>query len=114
MAFTSGPVAAVTAALLTLSESSTIINLLARSFLMQDALLDTFDATLVGGGCEGYIVGFFPVSFPFNSWRGFILGFLGHVQKDSGGFDVLVVDAMHRANFASRICHSCKPNCEAK
>lgn len=36
------------------------------------------------------------------------------VQGDSLGYDVLVVDAMHKANFASRLCHSCRPNCEAK
>ncbi|CAI7777061.1 unnamed protein product, partial [Closterium sp. NIES-54] len=35
-------------------------------------------------------------------------------QGDEAGYDVLVVDAMHRANFASRLCHSCSPNCEAK
>lgn len=47
MAFTSGPLAAVSAAILVLSESSTITNLLARSFLVEDALLDTFDGTLI-------------------------------------------------------------------
>ena len=26
----------------------------------------------------------------------------------------LVVDVMHKANYASRICHLCRPNCEAK
>jgi hypothetical protein len=36
------------------------------------------------------------------------------MQGDSLGYDVLVVDAMHKANFASRLCHSCRPNCEAK
>ncbi|KAF6169256.1 hypothetical protein GIB67_013686, partial [Kingdonia uniflora] len=35
-------------------------------------------------------------------------------QGDHDGHDVVVVDAMHKANFASRICHSCHPNCEAK
>ncbi|XP_024381473.1 histone-lysine N-methyltransferase ATXR3 isoform X3 [Physcomitrium patens] len=35
-------------------------------------------------------------------------------KGDSWGYDVLVVDAMHKANFASRLCHSCRPNCEAK
>ncbi|KAG0624404.1 hypothetical protein M758_3G245200 [Ceratodon purpureus] len=35
-------------------------------------------------------------------------------KGDSLGYDVLVVDAMHKANFASRLCHSCRPNCEAK
>ena len=47
MTFTSGPLAAITAAVLTLSESSTLINLISRTFLIQDALIDTFDGTLV-------------------------------------------------------------------
>ncbi|KAF5939884.1 hypothetical protein HYC85_021051 [Camellia sinensis] len=33
---------------------------------------------------------------------------------DADGYDLVVVDAMHKANYASRICHSCRPNCEAK
>jgi hypothetical protein len=33
---------------------------------------------------------------------------------DLGGYDLLVVDAMHKANFASRLCHSCTPNCATK
>ncbi|KAF6172366.1 hypothetical protein GIB67_025226 [Kingdonia uniflora] len=28
------------------------------------------------------------------------------------GYDLAVVDTMHKANFASRICHSGRPNCE--
>ncbi|KAJ5980175.1 hypothetical protein N7481_007473 [Penicillium waksmanii] len=52
MAFTSGPLAAVSAALLVLSESSTITNLLSRSFLVEDALMDTFDGTLIARGQE--------------------------------------------------------------
>lgn len=36
------------------------------------------------------------------------------MQGDASGYDVLVIDAMHKANFASRLCHSCRPNCEAK
>jgi hypothetical protein len=47
MAFTSGPLAAISAAILVLSESSAITNLLSRSFLVEDALLDTFDGTLI-------------------------------------------------------------------
>lgn len=47
MAFTSGPLAAISAALLVLSESSAITNVLSRSFLVEDALIDTFDGTLV-------------------------------------------------------------------
>ncbi|CEJ61111.1 hypothetical protein PMG11_09653 [Penicillium brasilianum] len=47
MAFTSGPLAAVSAALLVLTESATITNLLSRSFMVEDALIDTFDGTLI-------------------------------------------------------------------
>lgn len=47
MAFTSGPLAAISAAILVLGESSAITNVLSRSFLVEDALIDTFDGTLV-------------------------------------------------------------------
>lgn len=47
LAFVNGPLAVFTTVLLILSESSTIISLLSRNFLLQDALLDTFDGTLV-------------------------------------------------------------------
>ena len=57
MAFTSGPVAAVTAALLTLSESSTLINLFSRTFLIEDALVDTFDGTLLSRECTNLVEG---------------------------------------------------------
>jgi uncharacterized protein involved in cysteine biosynthesis len=57
MAFTSGPVAAVTAALLTLSESSTIINMLSRTFLIEDALTDVFDGTLLSRECTNLVEG---------------------------------------------------------
>ncbi|GFF98952.1 hypothetical protein IFM61392_00564 [Aspergillus lentulus] len=50
MTFTSGPLAPISAALLVLSESSTITNFLARSFVLADALTDTFDGTLVARG----------------------------------------------------------------
>jgi hypothetical protein len=39
-----GPLAIVSTIMLVLSESSTITNILARNFFIQDALLDTFDA----------------------------------------------------------------------
>jgi hypothetical protein len=55
MAFTSGPVAAVTAALLTLSESSTIINVLSRTYVLEDALIDAFDATLLSRDCTNLV-----------------------------------------------------------
>lgn len=47
MAFTSGPLAAVSAALLVLSESSTLFTILSKTFLIEDALVDTFDGTLL-------------------------------------------------------------------
>ncbi|KAG5226557.1 SET domain-containing family protein [Salix suchowensis] len=40
--------------------------------------------------------------------------YLERPKGDADGYDLVVVDAMHKANYASRICHSCKPNCEAK
>ncbi|KAI6089366.1 hypothetical protein F4821DRAFT_231846 [Hypoxylon rubiginosum] len=47
LVFVNGPLAVFTTVLLILSESSTIVNLISRNFLLQDALLDTFDGTLV-------------------------------------------------------------------
>jgi hypothetical protein len=47
LVFVNGPLAAFTTILLTFSESSTLITLLSRTFLIQDALLDTFDGVLV-------------------------------------------------------------------
>lgn len=57
MAFTSGPIAAVSAALLTLSESSTLVNLLSRTFFIADALVDTFDGTLLSKECTNLVSG---------------------------------------------------------
>ncbi len=57
MAFTSGPVAAVSAAFLTLSESSTLTTVLAKIFLVQDALIDTFDGTLLSKSGTTNLVG---------------------------------------------------------
>jgi len=47
LVFVNGPLAAFTTILLTLSESSTLINILSRNFLLQDALVDTFDGVLI-------------------------------------------------------------------
>jgi hypothetical protein len=47
LVFVNGPLAALTTILLTLSESSTLINILSRMFLIQDALVDTFDGVMV-------------------------------------------------------------------
>lgn len=42
-----GPLAILTTVLLVLSESSTLISVLSKNFLIDDALLDTFDGTLL-------------------------------------------------------------------
>ena len=42
-----GPLAFVTTVLLVLSESSTIFNVLSKNFVIDDALIDTFDGTLM-------------------------------------------------------------------
>ena len=55
MAFTSGPLAAFSAAILTLSESSTITNLIARTFFIEEALIDTFDGTLLSKQCTNLV-----------------------------------------------------------
>ena len=47
MAFVNGPLAVFTTALLILNESATITGLVSKNYLLRDALLDTFDGTLV-------------------------------------------------------------------
>ncbi|KAL8812505.1 MAG: hypothetical protein Q9223_007274 [Gallowayella weberi] len=47
MAFTNGPLAALTASLLVLSESSTLFTIFSKTFLIDDALIDTFDGVLL-------------------------------------------------------------------
>jgi len=47
LAFTQGPLAAISAAFLVMSESSTLLTILSKTFLIEDALVDTFDGTLV-------------------------------------------------------------------
>lgn len=47
MAFVSGPFAVFTTALLILNESSTITGIISKNYLLQEAILDTFDGTLV-------------------------------------------------------------------
>lgn len=42
-----GPLAIVTTILLVLSEASTVFNVLSKNFLIDDALIDTFDGTLL-------------------------------------------------------------------
>lgn len=57
MAFTSGPLAAVTAAVLVLSESSTLFTILSKTFLIEDALVDTFDGVLVSKNTTNLVSG---------------------------------------------------------
>ncbi|KAK1388741.1 hypothetical protein POM88_016919 [Heracleum sosnowskyi] len=40
--------------------------------------------------------------------------YLERPKGDADGYDLVVIDAMHKANYASCICHSCRPNCEEK
>lgn len=47
LSFVNGPLAALTTVLLVLSESATIVNVLSRSFLLDEALVDVFDGTLL-------------------------------------------------------------------
>ncbi|KAK3331063.1 hypothetical protein B0H66DRAFT_86920 [Apodospora peruviana] len=47
LVFVNGPLAVFTTTLLILNESSAIISIVSRNFLLQDAILDTFDGTLV-------------------------------------------------------------------
>ncbi|KAJ4298487.1 hypothetical protein N0V88_003517 [Collariella sp. IMI 366227] len=47
MAFVNGPLAVFTTAFLILNESSTITSIVSKNYLFQDAILDTFDGTLV-------------------------------------------------------------------
>lgn len=57
MAFTSGPLAAISAGLLVLSESSTLITIFSKTFLIDDALTDTFDGTLVSKNITNLVSG---------------------------------------------------------
>ncbi|KAK4242036.1 outer spore wall protein RRT8 [Achaetomium macrosporum] len=47
LTFVNGPLAIFTTVLLILNESATITSLVSKNFLLQDALLDTFDGTLM-------------------------------------------------------------------
>ena len=47
LAFVNGPLSAFTTILLTLSESSTIITLISKNFMIENALIDTFDGVLL-------------------------------------------------------------------
>jgi len=47
MVFLNGPLAVFTTILLVFNESSVIISMVSKNFMLQDALLDTFDGTLI-------------------------------------------------------------------
>jgi hypothetical protein len=50
-----GPLAILTTVLLVLSESSTIFSVLSKNFLIDDALIDTFDGTLLSRGMTSLV-----------------------------------------------------------
>lgn len=55
LVFVNGPLAVFTTVMLVLNESSTIINIISRNWLLQDAILDTFDGTLVARNDTGIV-----------------------------------------------------------
>jgi len=55
LVFVNGPLAVFTTVLLILNESSLIINVISKNFMLQDAILDTFDGTLVSRGAAGIV-----------------------------------------------------------
>ncbi|KAI0403537.1 hypothetical protein F4802DRAFT_570825 [Xylaria palmicola] len=55
LVFVNGQLAVFTTVLLILNESSTITNIIARNFILQDAILDTFDGTLVSRNSTGVV-----------------------------------------------------------
>ncbi|CCE31295.1 hypothetical protein E4U22_006387 [Claviceps purpurea] len=57
LVFTSGPFAVVSTVLLVLNESSTIINIISRNWILQQAILDTFDGTLISRNSTNLVRG---------------------------------------------------------
>lgn len=57
MFFVNGPLAVFTTVVLILNESSSLISTISRGWLLQDALLDTFDGTLVSRGSTEMLSG---------------------------------------------------------
>jgi hypothetical protein len=55
MAFVNGPLAVFTTALLILNESATITGIVSKNYLLQEAILDTFDGTLVARNSAGIV-----------------------------------------------------------
>ena len=47
LALVNGPWAAVTTIVLVMNESATILNALSRAFILDDALVDTFDVVII-------------------------------------------------------------------
>ncbi|KAI0487414.1 hypothetical protein F4859DRAFT_255148 [Xylaria cf. heliscus] len=55
LALVNGPLAVFTTVILILNESSTIVNIISRNFLLQEAILNTFDGTLVAKNATGIV-----------------------------------------------------------
>ncbi|ROW10225.1 hypothetical protein VMCG_01676 [Cytospora schulzeri] len=55
LVFVDGPIAVFSTVLLVLNESSTIVSTVSKSWVLQDALLDTFDGTLVSKNANSLV-----------------------------------------------------------
>jgi hypothetical protein len=55
LVFVNGPLAVFTTVLLVLNESSAIVNIISRNFLLEEAILDTFDGTLISRNADGVV-----------------------------------------------------------
>ncbi|KAL7621226.1 hypothetical protein AAE478_008543 [Parahypoxylon ruwenzoriense] len=55
LVFINGPLAVFTTVIMILNESTTVANMISRNFLLRDALLDTFDGTLVARDAIGIV-----------------------------------------------------------
>ncbi|KAG9250087.1 uncharacterized protein F5Z01DRAFT_427240 [Emericellopsis atlantica] len=55
LVFVNGPLAVFTTVFLILNESSTIVNMISKNYLLQDSLLDTFDGTLLTRNKTGMV-----------------------------------------------------------
>lgn len=55
LVFVDGPIAVFSTVLLVLNESSTIVSTVSKSWVLKDALLDTFDGTLVSKNANSLV-----------------------------------------------------------
>jgi hypothetical protein len=55
LVFVNGPLAVFTTVVLILNETTTIVNMISKSFLLQESILDTFDGTLLSRDETGIV-----------------------------------------------------------